>query len=173
MRGYKVVRNVGGMIWARTQLVSASTNRGAVYYEQGRPVTPDAGNGPLCVFATLDAAAAFASRCDSNVQVWECDYAPSDREHVWFRGTYSATCPLADMPAGTRLADSVTLTRRLQQVVAYAVVDFWRTTAPAVRLLDVHAIFIDTPATRHVALTTPALPDDAEMLATCYLGASC
>lgn len=107
-QGFKIVRRA-----IDNRLASPFVFFNSVFYTPNKPTAPVAGHGPLCVFDTEENARRLMALGDSpTLEIWRCDYAPSNWTAVW---TYPRrdVCPLSDLLEGTRLADSVTLRHRI------------------------------------------------------------
>lgn len=103
-QGFKIVRRD-----IDNRFASAFVLFNTVYYTPNKPTVPVAGHGPLCVFDTEEnARRSMALYGFPRMEIWHCDYVPSDKTAVW---TYPRqdVYPFSDLPKGTRLADSVTL----------------------------------------------------------------
>lgn len=83
-----------------------------VVYRQKVETWPREDCGPLCVFSTREQALAFTAdlrRIPAEMQIWTCLITPSGSDYIWLPPNRYRTLPLSAMPAGTVLADSVTL----------------------------------------------------------------
>ena len=90
----------------------------AIEYVFGEVTKPRPGDGPLAVFDSKEAVADFTEQEQGGdpVKVFECTAEnvrePDADEAVWSGNSYMAG---AYLPAGTLLANSVTLTRELTE----------------------------------------------------------
>lgn len=83
MTGYKVVAHVDG------ELVSCTYHGRTLSYGTERDTFPEAGDGPLAVFPTLNSAELFVrtnrvARGGTKWEIWECDYDPSPDTTLWY-----------------------------------------------------------------------------------------
>jgi hypothetical protein len=109
--GYKVVRKVGD------QLVSATRYCGRILeYTAQQETRPLEGDGPLAVFPTLSLAQQWIWDARFEFEIWWCAFTPSSEESLWYRtGHRRVRTGLKELPPGTRLAQSVTLTQKVSQ----------------------------------------------------------
>jgi hypothetical protein len=115
-KGYKVVSVSAGLLFS----VAIPTPIGSRYIPD-KQTFPVEGGGPLCIFESQKDAENFITNCKAlvrhkiEVQIWECEYEPSQESHVWPTwcafGDHFTT--LNKLPTGTKLAESVTLTNRV------------------------------------------------------------
>lgn len=117
-KGYKVC----SMDKTGQLLFSATLAGHRIEYKPHIWVYRPAGCGPLTVFRTLRAARRFVSGKDSawrwSLTIFACDLIPSQDTEIWQRigleNLDSNIRPLSHLPAGTRLADAVKLTKRVE-----------------------------------------------------------
>jgi len=85
-------------------------------YKENEWTSPYKGNGPLCVFKTLDNAIEHCKRFGSLHYIYKCKFYPSKKEKIWFEsdGVYNKhDCPIWALPVGTLLATRIMITEQL------------------------------------------------------------
>lgn len=103
--GYKVVKSVDGRFCSYTGMMKWVGSHGCVEYILGKTSEPNPGDGPLCVFMTIEQARDFCDGC-LGVVILQVRYVPSKQTEVW--DGVSRHLSLHALPEGTVLADSVT-----------------------------------------------------------------
>jgi len=105
--GYKVLRRVGSKGYTSVAMYS-----GSLFYSRGKIVRPKPGCGPLAVFTDLE----YAKRLilwhihtpERYLAIARIKFQRSKEEMVYYRGRFETFyANLADLPAGTVLADAV------------------------------------------------------------------
>jgi hypothetical protein len=105
-KGYKVVvyNKYAGYVSCSSPL--------ELMYKVGKETKRPAGGGPLAVFNDKKKAQEFMRGMLLHTKLFHCTYTPSENTYgVWFSvvGCRDYVIPLAELPNGTVLADSVTL----------------------------------------------------------------
>lgn len=104
-QGFKVTRE------GRSCIRPASA--GSVPYNMNEWTIPKGGNGPLCLFRTLDSALKFVNSHflpEDGVEIHRCIYEPSKSTSIWRH--WSRSTDLRFLPLGTVLADAVMILRK-------------------------------------------------------------
>lgn len=127
MKGFKVVRKEWGKTFVSAFCVAK------LKYGIGMTTVPNPTDGPLCLFVSCEAAEEFVRKELCVGHIFECEYepatemrAPQDAAgdpaiwHYWrdSLGNITSAKPVVmklwELPAGTILAKSITLTKELQ-----------------------------------------------------------
>jgi hypothetical protein len=106
---YKVVWRNG------SKLVSTIPGMGEVRYLIRRWTTPLPGNGPLCVYKSLDDIYGHHNDAAIGFLIFECKIIPSSLRKVWYQVLSGKVIEknIEDLVPGTVLADKVKLIRRV------------------------------------------------------------
>ena len=103
-KGYKVVTK-------RTLMSYLDFTLGSVKYKIHKWAKPIKGNGPLCVFNTIEDAEIFNHQMLASI--YECFYEESELKTVYYHTAYNEIrrTTLGNLPKGTLLATKVQLIR--------------------------------------------------------------